>query len=89
MVYCSGKCGSKNSGKKGQGGVGVAVRTSITPAAHPPEFNSDCLLKATHELRGRAKAFTFYVAYGPINMHCGRPWTELLRRYLDTNNCSC
>ena len=64
LVYCSGQCGDKNGGKKGQGGVGLAVRTSITRAAHPPEFISDRMLKVTLELRGRAKAVTRYVFYG-------------------------
>ena len=45
LVYCSGECGSENGGKKGQGGVGLAVRNSITHAARPPEFISDRLLK--------------------------------------------
>ena len=39
------------------------MRTSITRAARPPEFMSDRLLKVTLELRGRAKAVTFFVAY--------------------------
>ena len=63
LVYCSGECGGKNGGKKGQGGVGLAVKTSITRAARPLEFISDRLLKVTLELRGRAKALTFVVAY--------------------------
>ena len=62
-VYCSGECGGENGGKKGQGGVGLAVRTSITRVARPPEFISDRLLKVTLELRGRAKAVTFFVEY--------------------------
>ena len=33
LVYCSGECGGENGGKKGQGGVGLAVRNSITRAA--------------------------------------------------------
>ena len=55
LVYCSCECGDENGGKKGRGGVGLAVRTSITRAARPPEFISDRLLKATLELliRGR------------------------------------
>ena len=65
LVYCSGECGGENGGKKGQGGVGLAVKTSITRAARPPEFISDRLLKVTLELRGRAKAVTFVVAYAP------------------------
>ena len=52
LVYCSGECGGGNGGKKEQGGVGLAVRTSITRAAHPPEFISDRLLKVTLQLRG-------------------------------------
>ena len=57
LVYCSGECGDENGGKKGQGRIGLAVRTSITRAARPPEFISDRLLKVTLELRGRVKAF--------------------------------
>ena len=64
-VYCSGECAGENGGKKGQGGVGLAVRTSITRAARPPEFISDHLLKVTLELRDRVKAVTFFVAYAP------------------------
>ena len=96
LVYCSGECGDENGGKKGQGGVGLAVRTSLTRAARPPEFISDRLLKVTLELRGRTKAVTFLWRMSQprhrtlvINMHFGRPWTELWRRYLDTNSCSC
>ena len=63
LVYCSGECGGENGEKKGQGGVGLAVRTSVTRAARPPEFISDRLLKVTLVLRGRAKALTFVVAY--------------------------
>ena len=47
LVYCSGECGGENDGKKGQGGVGLAVRNSITRAARPPEFISDRLFKVT------------------------------------------
>ena len=65
LVYCSGEGGGENGGKKGQSGVGLAVRTSITRAARPPEFITDSLLKVTLELRGRAKAVTFVVAYAP------------------------
>ena len=100
LVYCSGECGGENGRKKGQGGVGLAMTTSIRRAARPLEFVSDRLLKVTLELRGRAKAVTFFVAYAStetqnavfkivINIHFGRPWTELWRRYLDTNSCSC
>ena len=87
LVYCSGECGDENGGKKGQGGVGLAVRTSVTPAARPPEFISDRLLKVTLELRGRAKAVTFFVAYSPTetfnasNNHVF--WTTLDRAVKD------
>ena len=37
IVYCSGE----NGGKRGQGGRGLAGRTSITLAARPPEFISE------------------------------------------------
>ena len=69
LVYCSGECGDENGRKKGQGGVGLAVRTSITRAARPPEFISDRLLKVTLGLRGRAKAVTFFVACAPTETH--------------------
>ena len=76
VLYCDGECGGENGGEKGQGGVGLAVRTSTTRAARPPELISDRLLKVTLELRGRVKAVTFFVAYAPtetqnarINMH--------------------
>ena len=83
LVYCSGECDGENSGKKGQGGVGLALRTSITRGAHPPKLVSDRLLKVTLELRGRAKADTFFVAYAPTetqnasNKHAF--WTTLDR----------
>ena len=47
LVYFSGESGGGNVGKKEQGGVGLAVRTSITCAARPPEFIRHCLLKVT------------------------------------------
>ena len=62
-VYYSAEYGDENGGKKGQSGVGLAVRTSSTRAAHRLEFISDCLLKVTLELRGGAKAATFFVAH--------------------------
>ena len=87
LVYCSGECGDENGGKKGQGGVELAVRTSITRAARPPEFISDCLLKVTLELRGRAKAVTFFVAYAPTEIHDASKkhafWTTLDRAVKD------
>ena len=83
LVYCSGECGDENGGKKGQGGVGLAVRTSITRAVRPPEFISDRLLKVTHELSGPAKAVTFFVAYAPTETHDASKkhafWTTLDR----------
>ena len=83
LVYCSGECGGENGGNKGQGGVELAVRNSITRAARPPEFISDRLLNVTLELRGQAKAVTFVVAYAPTetqnanNKHAF--WTSLDR----------
>ena len=80
LVYCSGECGDENDGKKGQGGVGLAGRASITRAARPPEFIRDRLLKVTLELRGRAKAVTILGRMPQprpmmlvINRHFGRP----------------
>ena len=63
LVYCSGDCGVENGGKKGQVGVGLAVKTSITRAASLPEFISHRLLNAKLILRGRASTVTFFVAY--------------------------
>ena len=87
LVYCSGECGDKNGGNKGQRGVGLAVRTSITRAARPPEFISDRLLKVTLELRGRAKAVTVFVAYAPTETHNASNkhafWTTLDRAVKD------
>ena len=87
LVYCSGECGDENGGKKGQGGVGLAVRTSITRAPRPPEFISDGLLKVTLELRGRAKAVTFFVAYAPTEITDASKkhafWTTLDRAVKD------
>ena len=57
-VYCSSGCRGENGGKKGQGEVGLAMRTSITRAARLPEFISERLLMVILELRGRAKAVT-------------------------------
>ena len=87
-MYCTtGKCGDENGGKKGQGGEGLAVRTSITRAARPPELISDRLLKVTRELRGRAKAVTSFVAYAPTEIHDASKkhafWTTLDRAVKD------
>ena len=86
-MYCSGECGEENDGKKEQGGVGLAVRTSITRAARPPELISDRLLKVTRELRGRAKAVTPFVAYAPTEIHDASKkhalWTTLDRAVKD------
>ena len=65
LVYCSGESGDENGGKKGQGGVALAVRASSTRAARPPEFISDRSLNVTLELSGRARAVTFFVAFSP------------------------
>ena len=81
LVHCSGECGDDNGEKKGQGRVGLAVTTSITRAAHPPEFISDRLLKVTLELRGRAKVVTCFVAYAPTQTQTANNkhafWTTL------------
>ena len=62
VVYCSGESGGDGEGKKGQGGVGLAVHKSISRAeARPLKFTSDRLLKVTVELCGRARAVTFVV----------------------------
>ena len=39
------------------------MKSSITRAACPPELINDRLLEVTLELRGRAKAVTYIVAY--------------------------
>ena len=65
-VYCSGACGDKGGGKKGQGGVRLAIREIITRAVvRPPEFINERLLKVILKLHGRANAVSFVVAYGP------------------------
>ena len=80
LVYCSDGCGGENDGKKGQGGVGLAVRTSITHAVRPPEFISDGLLKILREPKPLRCLWRMpqprHRMLG-INMHFGRPWTEL------------
>ena len=44
VIYCSGESGG-DSKRKGQGGVGLAVRTGLICAtSRPPEFISDRLL---------------------------------------------
>ena len=68
VVYCSGEGGGEGGGKKGQGGVGLAIRRGIIRAQkHPPEFISDRLLKVTLKLCGRARAVKFDVAYAPTD----------------------
>ena len=42
LMYCSGECGGENGGKKGQGGVALAVRTFIIRAARPPDSVIAC-----------------------------------------------
>ena len=84
VVYCSGESGGDGEGKKGQGGVGLVVRKSISRTeARPPEFISDRILKVTLELCGRARAVTFVVGYAPTDTQfVGRKnafWTALER----------
>ena len=65
MVYVSGACGDKGGGKRIQGGVGLAIRETITRVVvRPPEFINERLLKVTLKLHGRASAVSFVVAYG-------------------------
>ena len=82
-MYCSGVCDGENKGKKGQGGVGLAVRPPVTRAARPPVFISDSLFKVTLKLRGRAKAVTVFVEYAPTEtQHASNEhvfWTSLGR----------
>ena len=84
VIYCSGESGGDGEGKKGQGGVGQAVRTSIPRAeSRLPEFISDRLLKLTPELCGRARAVTFVVGYVPTDTQSVEKkhafWTALER----------
>ena len=81
LVYCSGECDDENGGKKGQGGVGLAVRTCITRAARPPEFIGDRLLKVTYlnyVVESKPLRFLWRMPQPRpimlvINMHFGRP----------------
>jgi len=65
IVYCSGERGGKDGGRKGQDGVGLKQAILARTAVRPRKFISDRLLKVTLELRGRARAVTFVVAYAP------------------------
>ena len=84
VFYCGGESGGDGEGKKGQGGVGLAVCKSISRAeVRPPEFISDRLLKVTLELCSRARAMTFVVGYAPTDTQSvGKKnafWTALER----------
>ena len=84
IVYCSGESGDDREGRKSQGGVGLAVRKSVSRAeARPPEFISGRLLKVTLELCGQARAVTFVVGYAPTDTQSvGKKyafWTALER----------
>ena len=80
--YCRGESGGDVGGKKGQGGVGLAVRKSISRAeVRSRGFISDRLLKVTPELCGRARAVTFVVGYAQQILKLlekstlsGQPW---------------
>ena len=73
MVDCSGACGDKVCGKKGQSGVGLATRESITRAVvRPPKPINERLLKATLTLHGRASAVSFVVVYGVTDVRVTR-----------------
>ena len=96
LVYCSGECGGEGGGKKGQGGIGLAVESTITCATRPLEFIRHRVLKATLNYVGKPRLLRLpwrmpqlkHRMLG-INIHYGLPWTELCRRYLNTNSCSC
>ncbi|CAN0467775.1 unnamed protein product, partial [Ascophyllum nodosum] len=84
VVYYSCESGGDEERKKGQGGVGLTVRKSISRAeARPPEFISDRLLKVTLELCGRARAVAFVVGYAPTDTQSvgknNASWTILER----------
>ena len=86
VVCCSGESGGEGEGKKGQGGVGLAVPKSISRAgARPPEFISDRLLKVTLKSCGRARAVTFVVGYAPTNTQIC--WEK--ERFLDSPGKGC
>ena len=96
LVYYSWGRGDKGGGKKDQGGIGLAIRETITRAVvRPPEFISKLLLKVTLNLHCRASAVSFVDAYGPSD--CTRDenkkrtfWAILDRRYRrcpSTNSC--
>ena len=65
MVYCNSKGGGEGGGEKVQGGVGLAIRRSVTRTLKHPrgEFISDRVLKVTLELCGRGRAVTIVVVY--------------------------
>ena len=86
MVHCSGACGDKGGRKKGQGGLGLAIRETITRAiVRLLEFLNERLLRVSSKLRcRRASAVSFLVAYGPTE--CTRDeskkrpfWAALVR----------
>ena len=71
-------------GKKGQDGVGLDVRKSISRAeARSPELISDRLLKVTIDRCCQARAVTSVVGYAPTDTQAvlgkstlsGQPWT--------------
>ena len=69
IVYFSGETGLDGE-KKGQGGVGLAVKAGITRNTPcTPEFAGDRLLKISLDLHGRAHAVTFVVGYAPTDTH--------------------
>jgi len=77
VVYVSGACGDKGGGKRIQGGVGLAIRETITRAVvRPPEFINERLLKVILKVLGRARAVLFLVACGPTEStrdECKKP----------------
>ena len=68
VYFSNGESEGGGEGKKGQGGVGLAVFKSISRAeVRSPELISDRLLKVTLELCGRAGDVTFVVGYAPTD----------------------
>ena len=65
-MFCSGVDGS--TGRAGQHGVGLAVKESIIrEAMWTQELTNERLMSMTFNLTGKSNAFTFIVAYGPID----------------------
>ena len=84
VVHCSGECDDENGGKKGQGGVGLAVRTSSRVLlAHRSLSVIACLrlhlnyVVEPKPLRFLSRMLQLRYMMLVRNMHFGQPWTEL------------